>query len=183
MDAYLADARAVPHPRPAVGLEVDVDFRLRPVVTAEHAAAVDLRLGAIHYLPHGGDKTTPADPDAVRHEFCAATEALCRSGIRVLAHPFRIFGWSKLQVPPDLYGWLPRLLRSTGVAAEINYHLNVPAQEFLRNCLEQGVRLALGSDAHALCAVGEFYPHLRTLQALGVPRSDLPRVLWQPPAA
>jgi histidinol phosphatase-like PHP family hydrolase len=34
-------------------------------------------------------------------------------------------------------------------------------------CIESGVKLAFGSDAHSLHEVGEFAPHLRLLQDAG----------------
>ena len=53
------------------------------------------------------------------------------------------------------------------MAAEINFHTNEPDPAFFRLCLDTGVRLTFGSDAHDLHAIGEFTPHLQLLRNCG----------------
>jgi histidinol phosphatase-like PHP family hydrolase len=148
-----------------LGMEIDTDFNGAPVIRPHHRAALDWAVGAVHFIP------PPARDDQA--EFVAAfqrlTEGICTSGvIDVLAHPFRIFRREKREVPVELYPWLVRLLKRAGVAAEINFHTNEPHATFVRMCLESGVKLTFGSDAHDLWEVGEFFGHLQLLNSLGV---------------
>jgi len=59
------------------------------------------------------------------------------------------------------------MLREADVAAEINFHTNDPDPEFVRLCIEAGVPLTFGSDAHNLYEIGEFFPHLQLLKEAG----------------
>jgi len=107
------------------------------------------------------------DPAKVADEFMAATDRFVRSGIEVLAHPFRIFRRNKLEAPAGLFEPVVRLLKENGVAAEINYHTNDPSPEFARLCIDMGVKLTFGGDAHNLYEIGEFAPHLDLLRRAG----------------
>jgi putative hydrolase len=72
------------------------------------------------------------------------------------------------------------LLARSGAAAEINFHNNEPDPEFIAICIERGVKIAFGSDAHALHEVGAFYPHLSVLrEAAG--RQDIADLLLPKP--
>jgi histidinol phosphatase-like PHP family hydrolase len=110
------------------------------------------------------------------------TERLLRHRITVLAHPFRFFRRAGLATPVHLYSGMARLLAEHGVAAEINFHTNQPDPRFIRDCVEQGVRIALGSDSHDIVEVGEFAPHLQVLEQAGVQRCDWDRVLLGVPS-
>lgn len=149
-----------------VGLEIDADYAGNLVVRPEDFAKLQIKVGAVHVLPEA-DKKSP-DSAVLEGQFKAATERLCTTGITSLAHPFRIFQRKKLAPPKALFPWLARHLKATGVAAEINYHINEPELEFFRMCVELGVPLTFGSDAHNLYEVGEFYPHLSLLRQIGV---------------
>jgi histidinol phosphatase-like PHP family hydrolase len=59
------------------------------------------------------------------------------------------------------------MLRKNNVAAEINFHGNLPPAEFYRLCLKAGIKLTFGSDSHNLCDIGEFTPHLALLRSIG----------------
>ena len=160
-----------------VGLEVDADYAGNLVIKPEHEARLQIKVGAVHVLREAS-KPVP-DPAVLAGEFQVATKKLCTTGINSLAHPFRIFRRKKLASPPQLFEWLARHLKATGVAAEINYHINEPEADFFRLCVEMGVPLTFGSDAHNLYEVGEFYPHLALLRRIGVtgdPASVLLRV-------
>ena len=165
MDAYF-EAVAVAHGFPVrIGLETDCDFQHRPVLEDRDRRRAEILIGAVHHVPELM-KEKP-DPAKAQEEYMAALRDYLGSGLQVLAHPFRVFRRAKLEVPVELFGPVADLLRAHGVAAEINYHTNDPAADFMRCCIERGVRLALGSDAHNLCEVGEFEPHLQLLEACG----------------
>ncbi len=163
------------------GLEVDFDGAGRRVLNAGDLARAKPAIGSVHILA----ELRKPGPDLARagDEFLALTEAVTRSGVGILAHPFRVFPRAGQKVSSSLFGPVVRMLREAGVAAEVNFHGgNDPPREFFRLCIEAGVRLAFGSDAHELREVGDFWPHLGLLEDLGVSdpqdvlvaRDDLP---------
>ncbi len=144
-----------------IGLEVECDRNGELTLLDEDREGWDLLIGAVHYLP----ETFAGD---VEHGFMAVTEKLLQQNVAVLAHPFRFFRRHKMEPPRHLSRPMAQLLAAHGAAAEINFHTNEPNPDFFRCCLEEGVPIALGSDAHALYEVGEFAPHLNVLRQAGV---------------
>lgn len=178
--AYWQQAEAVRAPAVWIGLEIDADYAGRLVVRPEDYGRAEVRIGAVHYLRSLRAKEK-ADPERVADDFLAVTAQLVRSGIDVLAHPFRVFRRAGLEVPERLFAPVVRLLRENGVAAEVNFHTNTPDPRFFRACLDAGVKLTFGSDAHEPHAIGEFTPHVEFLSACGYD-GDVRDVLWTPPA-
>ena len=88
-------------------------------------------------------------------------------------YPFRIFKNLQDPVPEYLYTSLVQILKKYNAAAEINYHTNWPNQKFFRMCLENNVKIALGSDTHNLYEIGEFYAHLKLLDSIGAGQEHL----------
>jgi len=109
--------------------------------------------------------------------FMMVTEKLLQQGVKVLAHPFRFFRRRGMEVPKHLFKPVAEMLAKYKMAAELNFHTNEPDPEFFRLCLEEGVPIALGSDAHALYEVGEFAPHIEFLRKLAV-GSNLKNILF-----
>ncbi len=149
-----------------VGLEMECHPDGSLTVLPEDLAGVDIRLGAVHWLPciFAGE-TTPA---RLRAEFLEQTEGLVRAGVDVLAHPFRIFARNRCAQPEGVEEAVLDLLAETGVAAEINYHQNVPTREFFARCLERGIPIVFGTDAHTPEEIGELAPHRALLRAAEV---------------
>ena len=81
--------------------------------------------------------------------------------------------------PVHLYGIVADMLAASGVAAEVNFHTNIPDILFIEACLERRVKIALGTDSHALWEVGELMPHLSVLRKAGVLDNDLDDVLYK----
>ncbi len=156
-----------------VGLEVPANFLGSAIVIKEDLERCDLVLGAIHHLRELKNE----NPDARRasEEYLGMLRALLKTGIHVLAHPFRIFRWSKSPIPPpsSLLEATADLLLEYGVAAELNSHKNEPIPAFVEMCLERGVPLALGSDAHEPAEVGYLFPQIDLIQRLGGKLSEL----------
>jgi len=164
-DHYLQAAKDADVPAGCIGTEAECDFHGRPVLRPEDREKVSFVIGGLHVLP---ELMKPQrDPAKVADEFMAATDRFVRSGIEVLAHPFRIFRRNKLEAPAGLFEPVVRLLKENGVAAEINYHTNDPSPEFARLCIDMGVKLTFGSDSHNLYEIGEFSPHLDLLRRAG----------------
>lgn len=150
------------------GMEIDADGQGRPVLPSP-LPALDYRLGAVHgmSLLHGAAKREDVTDDELKAAFIEVTRELLRHGMHILAHPFRVFRRAKRPIPDDLFGVMVGLLKESGTAAEINFHTNEPPVEFVRMCLESGVKIALGSDAHNLYEVGDFALHLDVLRRAG----------------
>jgi putative hydrolase len=147
-----------------IGLEVELDADGQLTLHQEDRW-VDLLVGAIHFFPRDPNELTDAELMSL---FMKTNEGLIRGGVKVLAHPWRIFPWSQRHTPTELYEALADLLASTGTAAEINFHGNRSDPAFFAKCIERGAKITFGSDAHELFEVGSFGPHLEVLrQAAG----------------
>ncbi|NQU41778.1 metallophosphoesterase [bacterium] len=165
LDAYLAVCAEAGCPPDRVGLEIDCDAHGRPLLHVEDRPRFRFFNGAIHRL--SAFDREPFSVDDAQEEFLALLERFLSSGIHVLAHPFRVFRRSGQETPRDLFEPTMRLLKRHGVAAEVNFHTQEPSEEFIRLCLDAGVRLSFGSDAHNLYEIGEFTPHIDLLRRCG----------------
>ena len=145
-----------------IGFEVDCDFRGRAIIAPSDLDRADIVLGAIHRFPDGIDTQAKAIEC-----FKFLMERFVEFPMHTLAHPFRIFSRMSLKKPDKLYEFTANLLKEKGIAAELNFHTNEPPEDFFRLCLEKGVKITFGSDAHNLYEVGEFYPHLEFMKKLG----------------
>lgn len=156
-----------------LGMEIDFDRHGKPVIEEQHWSKLKFRNGAIHYM--ASISTDDASESEIDAEFLFMVESALKSGIDALAHPFRIFRRRNLPPPARLFQPTMELLKKHQVAAEINYHTNEPPLEFFQMCVNNGVKLTLGSDSHNLYEVGEFYPHLKLLNdiAPGIAPSKL----------
>lgn len=159
-----------------IGLEVDCGPMGKPVVTEHDRKQCDVILGSLHTLCD-----YYLDEEFISDEilFKGIMERFLKQPMDILAHPFRCFRRSKAPVPRVLFPAMVNLLKRYNIAAEINCHHNEPPLEFIQICLEEGVKLAFGSDAHNLCQIGEFYPHLKLLKKVGV-TGDLSKILFSP---
>lgn len=158
-----------------LGMEIDADYAGSLVVRQDHRTKLGWAIGAVHFIPPNARD----DHASFVSAFQKMTEGICDSGIEALAHPFRIFRRQKRDEPRELYPWMAKVLKRTGVAAEINFHTNEPTPEFVQMCVESGIKLTFGSDAHDLWEVGEFFGHLQLLKNLGISR-DVSNYLLQP---
>lgn len=165
LDAYVAAASQAGCPAGLIGIEADCNVGGRALLRPEDRSKVGFLMGAVHVLP----ELRAARPNAERaaDEYLASLRSLVRDGIRVLAHPFRAFRQAGISPPRRLLEHTARLLREWGVAAEINMHNNEPSTEFIQLSIQSGVKLALGSDAHNLCEIGDFYGNLELLRECG----------------
>jgi histidinol phosphatase-like PHP family hydrolase len=154
-----------------VGLEVDADFEGHPILLEEDHPRFDCLIGSVHFLP--GEELWSADPDAAAEEFLRIHDRFLASGIHILGHPLRKFSGTAFRPAPDMIDALVDLLARHGVAAELSYHYQEPMRPFFLRCIERGVPIALGSDAHQLREVADLTPHLELLEDLGSPPQQL----------
>lgn len=162
-------------PQKSIGLEVDVDYACNFMIKPQDKKQVGFMLGSIHKLEEIWKQ--PVDMEAVKLEYLTRTEALLKSGVNVLAHPFRMFHRKGIEHPPDLFEKVIKLLKQYNIAAEVNFHSQEAEPEFVQMCVNEGVKLALSSDCHNMYELGELWPHLRMLEKIGVANNDLSRVL------
>ena len=80
-------------------------------------------------------------------------------------------------MPASLVPGIAALLHEHNVAAEINFHIQETSPEFVKTCVDAGVKFVFGSDSHNLYEVGEFYPHLELMRRCGYSNSDLTEIM------
>ncbi len=144
------------------GLEIEFDGKGQPTISPEFIKRFDVKLGAVHFMP------LPMEYTEITAEFMNQLRSMLNFGVDILAHPFRLFQRNEIPVARWMFPEVASLLAETNTAVEINYHTYKPEYDFYRICLEKGVKISLGSDSHNLCSIGEFYPHLRFLDKLGL---------------
>jgi histidinol phosphatase-like PHP family hydrolase/predicted phosphodiesterase len=159
-----------------IGLEVEIDCDGAMTLRDEDRNVADLLVGAIHWLPV--DASSMDDASAA-NAFMKTCQSLLQAGVHVLAHPWRWFVRAKRPVPRQLYGELASMLAEHNTAAEINYHTNNPDCAFFAQCIERGVKIALGTDSHATWEMSNMSRHLRLLQA-SAGSSDVGHLLFDP---
>ena len=160
-----------------VGLEADCDYDGNLLIKSDDADKARFLMGAIHRLKEF-EKENPSY-DRICDELLRRTQKMVDNGIKVLAHPFRMFHRKKLPIKESLCEALVKMLRRSSVAAEINFHTQQTTELFIRTCLEAGVKLTLAGDAHELYEVGELVPHLKLLADCGY-NGDLKDILLDP---
>jgi len=158
-----------------VGLEVELDADGELTVHDDDRRWADVLVGAVHWLPQDHGRL---DDRQFERAFMRTSEALIEAGVDILAHPFRVFRWADRPIRAGLYDELAQALAEGGVAAELNFHANSPDRQFVRCCLQRGVRIALGSDAHRLDEAANLAAHVRLVRCIAGTR-DVGRYLWR----
>lgn len=146
-------------------LEADCAKDGRLVLKPEDSHHFTPVVGAIHSLPGLSMDLAPSTQS--NETFLFLVESMCKQGISSLAHPMRIFRRCNWDAPVELFEPTAKLLKQYGVAAEINYHTNLPHVEFIKLCLDLGVKFTFASDSHNLAEIGDFAPHLSILAMAG----------------
>ena len=172
MPDFWSDVEEVQRDNLIIGFEVDSDFQGNMILQNEDQQRAQLLNGAIHQLPEL--RKEKVDLKRATDEYLRILECFVQTGIQILAHPFRIF--RSHEVPTELFVPVIRMLRENNVAAEMNFHFNRPQPEFVKMCVEAGVKITFGSDAHNLYEVGEFAPHLKLLDEIGY-KGDLKDIM------
>mgnify|MGYP005624474289 CR=1 FL=1 len=175
VDEFLREVAAYRGTNILAGVELDPSFTGQPTMRAEEIERFDIVLGGVHRLP----KLSFEDMYVAESNLKGMLLNFLEFPVDVLAHPLRVM-WKGQSggghVSRDFCGWLAKYLKQKNVAAGLNFHGNNPDPQFFQICLEEGVKIALGSDAHSLCDVGSFHPHLEFLRTLGC-SGDLTDVL------
>jgi len=174
MNRYFDAAAAVRRPDVKIGLELDFDFEGRAVLLPRDRRRTDCLLGSVHRL--AVLECEDPEPAEICEAFLWMVDAIVAQGVDIMAHPFRIIRREGVELSHAILEHVVSALHRTRTAAEINVHLGGPPVEFITMCMDRGVKLALGGDAHHLLDIGNFAPHLALLGAAGAPR-DVSEVL------
>lgn len=167
MAAYQRFAQKLQSPFVKIGLELDLYDNGKLLLAPEDLQSDwDIFIGAVHcvqgFIP---GKTEQKEAERL---FIRDVEHLVGYDIDVLAHPFRFFARNRLASPTHLYPVVADLLADSGVALEVNFHTHTPDPDFIRQCAEKGIKIALASDTHDLAEAGEFWPHVNVLKQAGI---------------
>jgi len=165
MADYLALKAAFEQDTVRFGLGADCDYRGNLLISPDDRRHFEHIVGALHGLPQV--LMDPAQAHLVHNDFLFMVEKTLQQGVVSLAHPFRVYRRSNLPVPEALFLPTAKLLKQYNVAAELNFHTNLPPVEFVNLCLEMGVKFTLASDAHNLSEIGDFAYHLDLLKQAG----------------
>ncbi|MBT3295059.1 MAG: hypothetical protein HN919_06785 [Verrucomicrobia bacterium] len=176
MAPYFEAGAALREPGVRVGLELDFDYQGRAVLLPRDRQRADFLLGSVHHLPSIDRGST--DAAEVVAEFLWMVDAIAAQGVDILAHPFRIIKRDGIELSRAILEHVVEALYRSRTAAEINCHMGGPPLDFIILCMDRGVKLALGGDAHHLLDVGNFAVHLELLKRAGAPR-DLSEVLFR----
>jgi histidinol phosphatase-like PHP family hydrolase/calcineurin-like phosphoesterase family protein len=147
-----------------IGAEIDCDYEGLPIINHYLNKHIDFKLAAIHRLKSIMEKRSETEIIA---DFLNTLKKALTDNYNILAHPFRVLHHAKVTVPHAAMKEVATLLRVTNTAAEINFHTNEPQVEFVKMCLNDGIKLALGSDSHSLYEIGDFALHLDLIKQSG----------------
>jgi len=178
LPAYLSAVGSVGALR---GVEVEIYEDGSPSISSGARASVDLVIGGVHRLRGIIFWDDPA-PVLDRRGFVealriAASRAMESRLLDALAHPTwlpeDLRASSDRLLTPD---WIRSLIRAAAdndVAMEVSGVWMVPDEGFVRECLRQGVKILIGSDAHDLASVGQTSYPVKLLEGAGAKIEDL----------
>jgi len=128
---------------------------------------LDILMIGLHTL--GG----ASQEELARNYFLAVTNAMRRQKVDVVAHPFRLHDYLAPYLSPEEREEFVKLAAEKGIAIEINSKYRVPDEELLRVCLQEGVKLSIGTDAHTAAEVGMVDWQMAVLKRIGAKEEDL----------
>jgi len=160
-----------------ISTEADIASNGKLILDPQYRDRLDVLLGGIHWLP------------CVDHEFSSKTflvqfmdytMMLLESDIDILTHPTRIFRRRKLEVPREVVWPIVQKAKERGIAIEINSHSQKdPDAYFVRTCIDEGVKLAIGTDTHNIAEIGDFSYHKALLAELGVRDEEIDSLVFR----
>lgn len=185
LEGYLRDIRevALRSEIPVkTGLEVDyLPGKTEKTGELLRRCALDYVIGSVHFMgswdfthPRFSSQFQGCSLENLYRSYFDLVWKACYSGLfDIIGHidVIKKFGYRPgRDFLVSLYGETARVLRETGVALEINTAGLVsparelyPSEELLQVCLQEGVAVTLGSDAHSPSQVGRFFPEARTM--------------------
>jgi len=158
------------------GTEVDVALNGELFFDSEYRDRLDLIIGGIHWLPC---LRNGLDSKSLLADFMDFTMMLLEHELTILAHPTRIFRAHKLEVPREVVKPIVLKAKEKGTAIEINSH-NYPDPDvyFIHTCVDEGVKLSLGTDTHRIGEFGDFSMQKRILSEAGISDRDFDSIIF-----
>jgi len=159
------------------GVEVDVTATGELIFDLQYRDRMDVMLGGIHWLPCvDGD----FDERTFLAQFMDYTMMLLDNDIDILAHPTRIFRREKLEIPQEVISPIVQRAKERGIAIEINSHTQRdPSERFIQTCIDEGVKLAMGTDTHEIVEIGDFSHQKAILNKLGVSAEEMDSLIFR----
>ncbi len=159
------------------GVEVDVAENGELIFDSQYRDRLDVVLGGVHWLPCIDDGY---DDSTFLVQFMDFTMMLLENDIDILTHPTRIFRRRKMEIPQEVVHPIVKRAKERGTAIEINSHSQRdPDEYFVRTCIEEGAKLAIGTDTHNLAEIGDFSYHRTLLARLGVSEEEMDTLIFK----
>jgi len=158
------------------GTEVDVAKNGKLVFNPKYRDRLDILIGGIHWLPCVRNGLSPK---TMLIEFMDFTMMLLENNLDILAHPTRMFKAHNMEVPREVARPIILKAKEKGTALEINSH-NYPDPDiyFIKMCIDEGVKLSLGTDTHRIAEFGDFSMQKRILTEAGISNNELNNILF-----
>jgi histidinol-phosphatase (PHP family) len=170
------------------GIELDyAPGKMEKLATVLKDYPFDYIIGSVHFMgdwdfthPYSAGEFEKRPIEEVYEQYFTLVCGACRSGlIDIIGHIDVVKKFNYRPSEKFLQPWyekLAKLLRETGVCLELNTSgLDMPAGEFypapalLSRCIDEGVNIVLGSDAHTPEDVGRHFPlAMDMLREMGV---------------
>jgi histidinol phosphatase-like PHP family hydrolase len=160
-----------------IGTEVDVAKNGKLVFNSKYRDRLDLLIGGIHWLPC---VEKGLSPKTMLVDFMDFTMMLLENNLDILTHPTRMFKAHKMEVPREVTRPIVLRAKETGTALEINSH-NYPDPDvrFIKMCIDEGVKLSLGTDTHRIAEFGDFSMQKKILAEIGVSDKMLDEIIFK----
>ena len=157
--------------------EVDVAANGKLILDSRYRGRMDVLLGGLHWLPCMAGEF---DSRTFLAEFMDFTMMLLDTDIDILTHPTRIFRRSKMEVPREVVMPIVQRAKERNIAIEVNSHTQTdPDEYFVRKCIDEGVKLAMGTDTHNIAEIGDFSHHKALLAHLGVSAAEIDSLIFK----
>jgi len=151
------------------GMEANVADGTGRIDVDEHVIDdLDIIVVGIHTID---EAATPRD--FAENYLKRATLAIKKNKVDILAHPFFLHEPLLPHLSLEDVKEFLRLAGDRGVAMEVNAKYRYPGADFISLCLQEGVKLSVGSDAHSAADVGRVDWPLAELGRAGAKREDL----------
>ena len=148
------------------GTEVDVAANGKLILEPQYRDRLDILIGGIHWLPCMDGEF---DSRTFLRQFMDYTMMLLENDIDILAHPTRIFRRRKMKIPQEVARPIVQRAKERKIAIEINSHTQKdPDEQFVQMCIDEGVKLAMGTDTHSIAEIGDLSYQKALLAKLGV---------------
>lgn len=153
-----------------IGMETNiVDLEGSIDIGEEVLDKLDVVLAGVHSLG-----SSNSIPEAVaRDYFTSVMGAIGNQKIDVLTHPFWFFDDLSPHLSSEDLSNFAKAASDRGVAIELNERYHAPSEDVLTICLDEGVKISVGSDAHRLHEVGKIKWAMKMLEQIDVESEDL----------